>query len=93
MNLYTFEPRHQNTPQRETQFDLCSDKMKAKYPNYTLDKDCKVVPKSFSPVQNFEKLKELLLSKNLRLDEAWSKDGELHFLDAKFDMTGNQVAF
>ena len=59
------------------------------------DDRLRLVPGKLAPRENFEKLKELLLSKNLsRISElAHADHGELRFLDGKVDLTGNMVAF
>ena len=92
MNRYSFEPRNQSTTQRITEFDLCSDRMREKFPTYEFDKRCKVIPGSGTKLLNFAKLKDLLLSKDLERDSGFDKNGDFHFLD-KADMTGNMVAF
>ena len=67
--------------------------MMAKHLNYTLDSECKFIPRKNCPVKNFDELKKLLLSTDLTLDADWNKDDELCFLDKKVDMTCNKVAF
>ena len=54
-----------------------------------------MVPGAKTAQLNFARLKELLLSKDLSKDAAFSKsdNDRLRFLDGKTDMTGNMVAF
>ena len=53
---------------------------------------CKIIPGPKTPRFNFTQLKELLLSKDLSLDERF-KLNDYRFLDGSVDMTGNRVAF
>ena len=92
MNRFSLEPRNQNSIQRSTKFDLCSDRLRTKYPDYELDSRCRIVPGLRAPLRNFTELKQMLLSKDLTKDVKYNKD-DLLFLDGKVDMTGNAVAF
>lgn len=84
----------QDTPENPTGFELYSDRMHRQYPDYILDKDLKLLPGPYTPVVNFNELKEILLSTDLSKDDllAWTKMG-LRFLDNKVELAGNRVAF
>ena len=74
---------------------MCSDRVYRKFPAYIFDDRLRLVPGPLAPVVNFNKLKELLLSKDLsRVSElAHADQGEFRFLDRKVNLTGNMIAF
>ena len=71
-----------------TEFELCSDRFRRKFPTYHFDERLRVVPGPETPVVNFNALKALLLSKDLaRNDELAAADrGDFRFLDGKVDL-------
>ena len=58
--------------ENQTGFELYSDRMTRLYPTYNLDSILKLIPGPTTPVVNFNKTKEVLLSTDL------SREAELH---------------
>jgi hypothetical protein len=68
MNMYSLDVSKQfsHTTNRNGVFELCSDRIHRLYPTYHLDKACRFMPGPETPNINFTRLKEILLSKDMR---------------------------
>jgi len=89
---YSARADMQDSPRNRTGFELFSDRVKRMYPDYILDDTLKLMPGPDAATVNFDALKSVLLSKDLkRVSElAWTAKA-LRFLDGKVDLTGNRI--
>jgi hypothetical protein len=89
---YSARPEMQDAPGNRTGFELFSDRVKRLFPDYILDNTLKLIAGPSTATVNFNTLKEILLSKDLKRDNelAWIAKAS-RFLDAKVDMTGDRI--
>ena len=57
MNRYSLDKTNQSTAERQTEYDLCSDRLVTKFPTYQFDEKCRIVPGPDTPTFNFRDLK------------------------------------
>ena len=68
--------------------------MKRLYPTYDLTDILKLIPGPATPVVNFNKLTEVLLSTDLQREaELQANRGQFTFLDSTVDLKGNRMCF
>ena len=88
-------PAMQHREGHQTGFMLYSDHIRTLYPGYTLDERCRVVPLTDTPTLNFNKVKEMLLGKDLSRSIEFglmTKERDL-YLDKSVSMLEHGVAF
>lgn len=74
---------------------LYSDRIRAVFPGYILDKSNRIIASSLTPTLNFERMIELYLTKDLSRDKEfdWVALQKDRFLDKSIDMKSHGVAF
>ena len=63
---WSVNEENQSKFEKQTEFELYSDRMKRLYPTYNLTDILKLIPGPATPVVNFNKLTEVLLSTDLQ---------------------------
>lgn len=68
----------------DSAFELCSDRLERRFTTYEMDEICRFKPGPDTETVNFNNLKELLLSKDIKrfaLLEQMTRDDKCVFLD------------
>ena len=95
MHKFSVNPAMQNTESNKTDYMLFSDRVALIYPGYQLDHRLCIRAGPTSATLNFDKLRELFLSKDLSrcAEFDWMKEESNRFLDGTVDMLPHSVAF
>ena len=87
---FSVNPKIQRTGENGSKFELFSDRHVRLYSQYVLDERLRLRPGPQTPVVNFRRIKDILLSQDLSREA--ELDSVVRFLDGE-NMQGNQVAF